>query len=399
MSEFRDLIDRAIADVRPRPYTLEIFHDRRHRARVRQRVSAGVVAAAIAIAGLTMIVWPAARPDVAPATPPRNGAVVFLGPAGLYTVRADGTGYGVLHRDTEPPTPCPVEGANCPATTSPEWSPDGSRLAFLSGLAPGGAIRGEQALFVMNADGGNLRMVAVCGGASGRGSCDAPSWSPTGSQIAVSSSGALDVVDIASGRRTPIAGCQRCTHIGPAAAPSWSPDGSSIAFTDGRSVFTVRSDGSDPVRVTEARSASEIAWSPDGRRLAFSAEDGVVVVGLDGADRRVLAIGDRTLEVSHPAWSPDGRRLAYARTRYGREAEIRVLELARGSTSIVYRRECCIEVVEGPVWSPDGTHLAFSEREIDDPSTGNWVVLMRSDGARVQRFPGWGTPTWQGVGR
>ena len=79
----------------------------------------------------------------------------------------------------------------------PVWSPDGSRIAFVSARALDGSDATDpndtSNIWVMNADGSGLTPVTrltAAGAAS-----TAPVWSPGGSKLAFESSGALDASD------------------------------------------------------------------------------------------------------------------------------------------------------------------------------------------------------------
>ncbi len=99
----------------------------------------------------------------------------------------------------------------------PVWSPDGSTIAFCTGLM-------SSHIWLMDPDGSNQRQLA-----STTDGCD-PSWSPDGSQIAYDShaSGVTQIwlVDADGSNPINLTNAVGVTYQ----SPSWSPDGSKIAF-------------------------------------------------------------------------------------------------------------------------------------------------------------------------
>jgi Tol biopolymer transport system component len=140
-----------------------------------------------------------------------------------------------------------------------EWSPDGSRVAFLSGSF------GEGALLVIDADG----------------------------------SGESHVTEVA------------------ARPPEWSPDGANLVFeaVEG-GIFSVGADGSGLVEI--ASDGHGPMWSPDGTRIVFFAEVDanvdVFVMTADGSNRSRVT-SDPAEDVS-PAWAPTGDRIAFVSERH-----------------------------------------------------------------------------------
>jgi TolB protein len=132
----------------------------------------------------------------------------------------------------------------------PTWSPDGSMIAFAS------SRRGERQLFIMDADGSNIRQVTNLEDMGGRSS-----WSPDGKKLAFYAGPAGDhniyTINIDG------TGLTQLTYSGDNLGPSWSPDGNWIAFTsfrDGNNeIYIMRPDGTNPTRLTN-NSTSE--WQP-----------------------------------------------------------------------------------------------------------------------------------------
>ena len=185
----------------------------------------------------------------------------------------------------------------------PDWSPDGTKIAFVSSR-DGGAIQ----IHIMDADGKNVIRLT-----DGPGQKYDPDWSPDGRKIAFSVDDAEDyiaVMDADGGNRDKLEGEAR--H------PSWSPDGKQIAFESWR-------DGGDEINVIGAggrglkRVTHDLApkgnpsFSLNEQKIAYYASHKgfyhIYVVGADGRNRMRLTHS----EVNHwgPTWSPNGRTIAY----------------------------------------------------------------------------------------
>ena len=193
----------------------------------------------------------------------------------------------------------------------PDWSPDGTKIAFVSNRNIG-----VNQIYVMDADGTNqIRLT------DGPRRKQDPDWSPDGQQIAFSVH--LDLhrhVDLEDDDELPridvmdADGKNRATLVGQASAPSWSPDGGQIAFVRGE-IHVIGADGQGLERVTHdflgGRSPS---FSPDGRRIAYYSGreefHHIYVVGADGKNRVRLTHNQE--HHFHPTWSPDGGAIGYA---------------------------------------------------------------------------------------
>ena len=220
----------------------------------------------------------------------------------------------------------------------PEWSPDGSRIAFTRysgvGGSPWSSPPATADVYVMFADG--TGMTRVTGNAAGSLVWSrSPTWSPRGDAIAFSGDkglcvyecGALAIyVQELSEGNVP-------RSVAPEGLdPAWAPDGSHIAFiglTGGDypgSLRLVNPDGSGLTEVPLAISGFFFlggpTWSPDGTRIALSACNpvcNIYVVRPDGSD--LIQLTTSVLDCSGcgalaPAWSPDGTRIAYTAVQH-----------------------------------------------------------------------------------
>jgi len=125
----------------------------------------------------------------------------------------DGTSGAVMRRLT----------THSAIDSSPSWSPDGKRIAFVSDRS------GSPQIHVMNIWGGNLRRVS-----KNHGYATSPAWSPHGNEIvynAMMEGGRFDLFVL----NEKTGAVRRLTHgSGSNEDPSWSPDGRQIVFSSGR---------------------------------------------------------------------------------------------------------------------------------------------------------------------
>ncbi len=153
----------------------------------------------------------------------------------------------------------------------PSWSPLGDRITFQrysgDGRDEGGdVVNPEQNIFVANAAGGDEMVLTE---RTGRWE-STPAWSPDGSRIAYLSGGAVWLID-PDGADAPwvVAGALWDGGL------SWSPDGTRIAFVrpdgDGSSIVIADINGLNAETITGSDELDTAPrWSPDGQRILFT---------------------------------------------------------------------------------------------------------------------------------
>jgi TolB protein len=153
----------------------------------------------------------------------------------------------------------------------PTFSPDGQTIAFVSDKTSA-----LPTLSAMSAADGSGRHALPTPGLQEE-DVDSMSWSPDGSQLAVTwyvdpGPSQIALVPLSTNGRQP--GRLLTNLSGGALDPAWAPDGSWVAFAgrDGYAVdiYAVQPDGSASTRLTnDGLLERSPAWSPDGRHLAF----------------------------------------------------------------------------------------------------------------------------------
>ena len=200
------------------------------------------------------------------------------------------------------------------------WSPDGSRIAFISDRV------GDPQIYVMKADGTEVAKVT-----NDRDLEGLPMWLPDGNRIAYYSrrTGTLETYVINTDGTSDTNAGDLLNH--PEGMDTyrfvWSPDGSRVAY-DGRDnatggIYVVNANGTELTQVADHPGGDYPgAWSPDGGRIAFYSIRGddrsaqIYTVNADGsgvAKLTFLPYGVRNI-----AWSPDGSRIA-AEVYFGRQ--------------------------------------------------------------------------------
>ncbi len=200
-----------------------------------------------------------------------------------------------------------VVGRNFTLLLSPDWAPDGRRVALNT------YVGNRPRLEIFDLSTGRR---TVFGRFKGLNST--PEFSPDGRFIAAALSKTgnteLFIYDIA--RRH----WRQVTH-NPAidTTPTWSPDGKWLAFTSNRDgtpqVYRLRLADGETKRVSlTGRYNTSPAWSPRGDRIAFVTtkdwEYALATVRVDGSDIRYLATGGR---IESPSWSPNAQMLLFSR--------------------------------------------------------------------------------------
>jgi TolB protein len=263
-------------------------------------------------------------------------------PQAICFVRPDGTG---AH-----PLPLPAGGE--PTQVHPDWSPDGSRLAFERWMADG-----MVEIWAARPDGSDLARLVACDGTP----CQQvfyPAWSPDGTKLAYARYDhpagtdyeedrlSLEVVDLATGVRRVVARAPtvvKGTYV-EFVYPRWSRDATEIVFTRthygtppedpllGSSIAVVKADGSEPdaprILTDETLFGAYPDWSPTQDLIVFTTYDqgyfeqgtqpaNLYTIRPDGSGLAQLTrFGEKDDRATQPTWTPDGKQVVFCHITY-----------------------------------------------------------------------------------
>jgi TolB protein len=196
---------------------------------------------------------------------------------------------------------------------SPQWSPDGTRIAYVS------FERRKPIVFVHNLLDGTRTVLA-----NFEGSNSAPSWAPDGKKLAIvlTKDGTSNLYVIGADG----SGLVRLTsNQSIDTEPSYSPDGKFILFTSDRAgspqIYRMRADGQGEAERLTFEGGYNVTprYSPDGKSFIFiHREEGHFNVAVQEiATRQMQILTSGGLDQS-PTYAPNGKMILYASETKGR---------------------------------------------------------------------------------
>ena len=289
---------------------------------------------------------------------------------------------------------------------TPQWSPDGSCIAFVSSLG------GSTNLWSIPVEGGFPTRLTVNMGDVNFLASRVPLWEPSGKYFSyISKKSGTDEVWL---WRTDGSEDTRLTKLGGLIhSMSWAPDGSAVAVACNRNgayeIYRIDVPSGEAKRLTEGPLyAVNPVFTPDSKHIVYVRMDDkwedhdIIIVTLEGEDSRVVTSDTDFFDYTYgktfgaPYVSEDGQTVLFRSQRSG-YTNIWTAPVSGGDASPLAAGE---DEQDFAVWAPTGREVAFTSNT--NGTIELCVAEAGSGHSRVIFSPGTGVCTnlkWSPDGR
>lgn len=278
---------------------------------------------------------------------------------------------------------------NLQTAADPQISPDGKKIIYLRNFADPMTDRRYSNLWIINTDGSDHRALTT-----GNRNDSSPRWSPDGTRLAYLSGDdgntQIYIRWMDSGQTARITNLEQSPN-----AFAWSPDGKRISYAalePDKSLHLADlpappsgAKWADPAKVYD-----KLVYRFNGTGYLKPGYMQIFVVSAEGGAARQLTTGKyhnagTQFAPTRAAWTPDGKYLVLSANRHAEEeheyedTEIYQVSLADGSMRALTNRK---GPDNSPIISPDGKHIVYTG--FDDRYQGHQTTklyIMNMDGS------------------
>jgi dipeptidyl aminopeptidase/acylaminoacyl peptidase len=248
--------------------------------------------------------------------------------------------------------------------SSPRWSPDGTRLAYVS------AAEGSPQLYVRWMDSGQTALLTNLVEAP-----EAIAWSPDGKSIAFTQLVPVKKPPLATPPEKP-EGAQWAPPVKVIDSVIYRADGAGYLESGYQHVFVISAEGGTPRQLTEGEFNDDgpLSFTPDNSGIVFSANRGPdwerdpqesEVFTVDIATQKLTPLTTRDGPDNSPVVSPDGKKIAYLgfddRLQGYQVTHLYVMDIDGKNSQVVtaqFDRD-----IENPRWAANSRSVYFAYDE------------------------------------
>lgn len=231
--------------------------------------------------------------------------------------------------------------------SSPNWSPDGRRLAFVSD-----GEDGNLQVFLIERDGGERRQLTHL-----MQHVVSIAWSPDGHRLLVTVSLAVDPVSVSGEAKQVASGGPEIVWRLP-----YKSDGLGYILNQQVHLFVVDAETGDAEQLTSgAFDVRGMSWAPDGKSILYARtrdercahRTDIWCMDADGGNVRQLTFDVATAQFA--TWSPDGRTIVFTGSAHEGDAQIRLWTIDGETGTVRCIDNDTFDVVDGGsvTWGED----------------------------------------------